>query len=69
VWDVQSLANSFSTMTLALPTSVSDWVVDSGASYHTTPDAGILSSTYPPPAPPFLLPSLLETNLPHSSPQ
>ena len=34
-------------MTLAPPTSVSDWVADSGASYHTTPDAGILSSTSP----------------------
>jgi hypothetical protein len=47
-WDTQSLANSF-TMTLAPPTSVFDWVADSGASYHTTPDAGILSSTSPPP--------------------
>jgi hypothetical protein len=34
-------------MTLAPPTSVSDWVADSGASYHTTPDTGILSSTSP----------------------
>jgi hypothetical protein len=48
-WDAQSLASFFSTMTLAPPTSVSDWVADSGASYHTTPDVGILSSTSPPP--------------------
>jgi hypothetical protein len=48
VWDTQSLASSFSMMTLAPPTSVSDWVADYGASYHTTPDAGILSSTSPP---------------------
>jgi hypothetical protein len=32
---------------LAPPTSVSDWVADSGASYHTTPDAGTLSTTHP----------------------
>jgi hypothetical protein len=42
-------------MMLAPPTSVSDWVADSDASYHTTSDAGILSSTSP--TPPFLLPS------------
>jgi hypothetical protein len=66
-WDTQSLANS-STMTLAPPTSVSDWVADSGASYHTTPDAGILSSTSLPTLP-FLLPSWLETALPFPSPQ
>jgi hypothetical protein len=35
-------------MTLAPPTSVSDWVADFGASYHTTTDAGIMSSTSPP---------------------
>jgi hypothetical protein len=45
-WDAQSLASS-STMTLAPPTSVSDLVADSGASYHTTLGAGILSSTSP----------------------
>jgi hypothetical protein len=53
-------------MTLAPPTSISDLVVDSGASYHTTPDAGILSSTSP--TLPFLLPSWLETTLPFPSP-
>jgi hypothetical protein len=52
-WDMQSLANSFSMMTLAPPTSVSEWVADSGASYHTTPNACILSSTSPPPFPSF----------------
>jgi hypothetical protein len=55
-------------MTLAPPTSVSDWVADSGASYHTTPDTGILSSTSPP-TPPFCPPSWLETALPFPSPQ
>jgi hypothetical protein len=53
-------------MTLAPPTVVSDWVDGSGASYHTTPDAGILSSTSP--TPPFLLPSLWEMVLPYLSP-
>jgi hypothetical protein len=56
-------------MTMAPPTSVSNLVADSGASYHTTPDAGILSSTSPPPTLPFLLPSWLETALPFPSPQ
>jgi hypothetical protein len=54
-------------MTLAPPTSVSNWVADSGASYHTTPDAGILSSISPPTLP-LLLPSWLETALPFPSP-
>lgn len=35
-------------MTLVPPTSVTVWVADSGASYHTTPDVGTLSSTHPP---------------------
>jgi hypothetical protein len=43
----QSLAGSFSTMTLAPPTSFSDWVVDFSASYHTTPDVVTLSTTHP----------------------
>ncbi|XP_039822783.1 uncharacterized protein LOC120684997 [Panicum virgatum] len=38
-WDQQSLANSFSTMTLHPPAST-DWVVDTGASTHMTPDSG-----------------------------
>jgi hypothetical protein len=52
-WDAQSLANSFSMMTLAPPTTVSDLVAESGASYHTTLDTGILSSTCPPTLPSF----------------
>jgi hypothetical protein len=47
-WDQQSLANSFSTMVLyPLPTSVLDWVVDSGATHHTTPSAGNISTLRP----------------------
>jgi hypothetical protein len=56
-WDTQSLTSSFSMMTLAPPTSVSNWVADSGASNHTNPDAGILSSTSP--AHPSLLYSII----------
>jgi hypothetical protein len=46
-WDQQSFANSFSTMALILPV-VTDWVADSGASNHTTSDAGNLTSVRPP---------------------
>ena len=46
-WDPTVLAQSFSTMGLTPPTGP-EWIADSGASYHTTPDAGILSSTRPP---------------------
>jgi hypothetical protein len=46
-WDHQSFGNSFSTMVLTLPT-VTDWVTDSGASNHTTSDAGNLTSVRPP---------------------
>ena len=42
-WDQAALAQSFSTMGLTPPTST-EWIADSGASFHTTPDAGILSS-------------------------
>jgi hypothetical protein len=36
-WDQQSLSNSFNTMVLhPPPTSVQDWVADSGATHHTT---------------------------------
>ena len=45
-WDQQSLANSFSTMALT-PPAVTDWVADSGASNHTTSDAGNLTSVRP----------------------
>jgi hypothetical protein len=45
-WDQQLLVNSFSTMALQLPpTSIQDWVADSGASHHTTPSAGNISKT------------------------
>jgi hypothetical protein len=47
-WDQQSLANSFSTMALHLPpTSVQDWVADSGATHHTTPSVGNISTLHP----------------------
>jgi hypothetical protein len=46
-WDQQSLANSFSTIALALP-AVTNWVADSSASNHTTSDAGNLTSVHPP---------------------
>jgi hypothetical protein len=45
--DQQSLANCFNTMALTPPV-VTDWVVDSGASNHTTSDAGNLTSVHPP---------------------
>jgi hypothetical protein len=44
---INSLANSFRTMALT-PPAVTDWVADSGASNHTTSDAGNLSSVHPP---------------------
>jgi hypothetical protein len=34
---------------MALALSASDWVIDSGASYHTTPTEGMLSCSHPPP--------------------
>jgi hypothetical protein len=47
-WDQQSLANSFNTMALhPPPTSVQDWVVDSGATHHTTPSVGNISNVRP----------------------
>jgi hypothetical protein len=45
-WDNASLAAAFSTMAMTPPSS--DWVIDSGASYHTTPTAGTLSRSHPP---------------------
>jgi hypothetical protein len=45
-WDLASLAAAFSTMALAPPSL--DWIIDSGASYHTTPAAGMLSRSHPP---------------------
>jgi hypothetical protein len=46
-WDQQSLANSFSTMTLNQP-AITDWIADPGASNHTTPDCGNVSVSHPP---------------------
>jgi hypothetical protein len=47
-WNQQSLANSFSTMALhPPPTSVQDWVADSGATHHTTPSVGNISTLRP----------------------
>ena len=46
-WDQAALAQSFSTMGLTPPVST-EWIADSGASFHTTPDADILSSVRPP---------------------
>jgi hypothetical protein len=46
-WDQQSLANCFSTMVLT-PPAVTDWVADSGASNHSTSDAGNLTFVHPP---------------------
>jgi hypothetical protein len=47
-WDQQSLTNSFSTMALdPPPTSVQDWVADSGATHHTTPSIGNISTLCP----------------------
>jgi hypothetical protein len=46
-WDQAALAQSFSTVGLTSPVGP-EWIADSGASYHTTPDAGILSSVRPP---------------------
>ena len=42
-WDQAALAQPFSAMGLTPPVST-EWIADSGASFHTTPDAGILSS-------------------------
>jgi hypothetical protein len=46
-WDQAALAQSFSTLGLTPPVDT-EWIADSGASYHTTPDVGILSSVRPP---------------------
>ena len=45
-WDQAALAQSFSAMGLT-PLVSTEWIADSGASFHTTPDAGILSSVRP----------------------
>ena len=46
-WGQAALAQSFSAMGRTTPVST-EWIADSGASFHTTPDAGILSSVRPP---------------------
>ncbi|WVZ59388.1 hypothetical protein U9M48_009534 [Paspalum notatum var. saurae] len=46
-WDQAALARSFSSVGLTPPVGT-EWIADSGASYHTTPTAGILSSIRPP---------------------
>ena len=46
-WDQAALAQSFNAMGLTPPVST-EWIADSGVSFHTTPDAGILSSVRPP---------------------
>ncbi|XP_021309205.1 uncharacterized protein LOC110432736 [Sorghum bicolor] len=46
-WDQAALAHSFSTMALTPPVGP-EWVADSGATYHTTPNPSILSSVHPP---------------------
>jgi hypothetical protein len=51
-WDPVALAAAYSTMALAPPPS--DWVIDSGASYHTTPTLGMLSLTPTSPHTPYL---------------
>jgi hypothetical protein len=42
-WDQQSLASSFNTMTLQRSQSIIEWIADSEASNHTTPDSGNIS--------------------------
>ena len=46
-WDQQSLASNFSTVSLNHP-AITDWVMDSGASSHMTPDSGNISLFRPP---------------------
>jgi hypothetical protein len=44
----QSLANSFSSMSLhPPPTLVQDWMADSSATHHTTPSVGNISTLHP----------------------
>jgi hypothetical protein len=47
-WDPAALAAAYNTMALAPPSS--DWVIDSSASYHTTPTTRMLSFSCPPPS-------------------
>jgi hypothetical protein len=45
-WDAAALA-AFQTPTLTPPMGP-EWIADTGATYHTTPDPGILTSVRPP---------------------
>jgi hypothetical protein len=45
-WDTATLA-AFQTPTLTPPMGP-EWIADTGATYHTTPDPGILTSVRPP---------------------
>jgi hypothetical protein len=47
-WDPQSLTSCLSSTTSTPPTSVVDWVANSGATNHTTPHPGHISSPRPP---------------------
>ena len=46
-WDQQSLASTFSTMTLHQPQPSNEWYFDSGATSHMTSQSDILSHTFP----------------------
>jgi hypothetical protein len=48
-WDPTAFASASAYSTMALAPPPSDWVIDSGASYHTTPTTGMLSRSHPPP--------------------
>jgi hypothetical protein len=45
-WAPATLVQAFSTMGLTPPIHT-DWIADSGASFHTTPHVGVLSSVHP----------------------
>jgi hypothetical protein len=47
-WDATALA-TFQTPTLTPPLGP-EWIADTGVTYHTTPDPGILTSVRPPPS-------------------
>jgi hypothetical protein len=47
-WDPQSLTDCLSSTASASPTPVTDWVANSGATNHTTPHSGHISSPMPP---------------------
>jgi hypothetical protein len=68
-WDQQSPASSFNTMTLQQPQSITEWIADSEASNHTTPDSGNISLVFVLQLLLFLHPSLLETGPVCRSPQ